>query len=175
MKETTYLRNYGASHQIIRVTGLGGRIELRSNLNVAMFLIGSEQSWSQYLVWTAQETQVHFRWKDKNKRGLLCSEAPYLKLWTWAANQDHFSVSKGYRSSWHQKGVSFLLMKFQTPKFLMVYHFREQGFSVSQKVVTQRRGWLWHFSYIVPLEGLFHGNFVPMSVLPAWWNVRVFS
>ena len=91
----------------------------------------------------------------------MCSEAPYLRLWTWVANQDCFPVSKWLRSSWQQKGVSFLLIKFQTAKFL-IHHFREQGFPVNQKaVVTQRRGWLWHFSCSVPLGGiLFHGNFV---------------
>lgn len=57
----------------------------------------------------------------------------------------------------------------------MVYHFREEGFPMSQKaVVTKRRGRLWHFSCTVPSGWiLFPGDFVPMSAHPAWW-VRFF-
>lgn len=104
-------------------------------------------------------------WADlRSRRGVVSCESaelrqtwnsvfrrPYWGLWTRVANKTASLCQSDLDPPGSRGLFDFLLMKFQTAKFLMVCHVREQDFSVSQKaVVMQGRGWFWHFSCSCP-------------------------
>ena len=88
--------NKGRNRVII---GLGGRVEFRWKWNEAV-LIGSKQTslcgegLTFDLGWEANSWSCFLgHHKVKTNIELLCPEAPYLKLCTWASNPGCFSVS----------------------------------------------------------------------------------